>query len=280
MGIDPSTTGPGFEPFSPEYLADPYPFFADLRQAAPAFYCVDLGHWVVTRYDDIRRIFQSPATFSAANALAPLSPVCPHAVEALKDGGYAAVPTLTDVDRPAHTRQRRLANVAFTPKRVASMEPFVRQVAQRFYNERLRDGHADLVRDLTWALPALVLFRILGLPDSDLVRVKEGAYNRGLVLFGRSGEDEQVPAARELASFYRYAAELVDARIADPGEDFISALMRSQEGDDEAMTRQELASLMVVMLFAGHETTTNLLGNLLPAFARGSSVVGSHLPRS
>ena len=93
----------------------------------------------------------------------------------LKDGGYAATPVLTNLDPPSHARQRRLANIAFTPKRIAALEPFIREVALRFCDERFRDGHADMISDVAWALPALVLFRVLDLPESDLARVKEGA---------------------------------------------------------------------------------------------------------
>jgi len=252
---------PSFEPFSPEYLQNPYPFMVHAREAAPAFYSAEFDYWIVTRYDDIRRIFQSPAIFSAANTLAPLTEPCPMAKAALKDGGYTPVPALVNVDPPAHTRARRLANVAFTPKRVAAMEPFIREVTKRFCDERLRDGRADLISDLAWGLPALVLFRILGLPEADVTRVKEGARNRGLLLFGRATEAEQVSAATELAAFWRYASALVEARTQTPADDLISALAQARDGEHEALTRQEVTAIVMIMFFAGNETTTGLIGN-------------------
>ena len=188
-----------FNPFSAEYLADPYPILSDVREAAPVFYSADLDHWVVTRYPDVRQILRTAASFSAVNALEPLTKLCPRATAVLKDGGYAATPALTNLDPPGHARQRRLTNVAFTPKRVEALEPFIRDLAGRFCDERFRDGQADMISDLAWALPALVLFRVLGLPDSDLIRVKEGAHYRGVVIFGRASEDKQIGAARELA---------------------------------------------------------------------------------
>ena len=108
----------GFDPLSAEYLADPYPFLAAAATAAPAFYCEAIDHWVVTRYHDIRQIFRTPTLFSAANANSPLRPPCPMAVKVLEEGGFRSVPTLANVDPPAHTRVRKLANVAFTPRRV------------------------------------------------------------------------------------------------------------------------------------------------------------------
>jgi cytochrome P450 len=158
-------------PSAPDYLADPYPTLAVARDAAPAFYSAALDHWVATRYPDVRHVLRTTADFSAINALEPLSKLCPYAASILRDGGYAATPALTNLDPPGHARQRRLANAAFTPKRVAALEPFIRDLAQRFCDERLRDGHADMIGDFAWAFPALVLFRVLGLPETDLVRV-------------------------------------------------------------------------------------------------------------
>ena len=113
----------GFDPLSPEYLADPYPFLA-AAAAVPAFYCESIDHWVVTRYHDIRQIFRTPTLFSTANANSPLRPPCPMAAKALEEGGFQVSPDLANVDPPAHTRVRKIANVAFTPKRVAEMELF------------------------------------------------------------------------------------------------------------------------------------------------------------
>jgi cytochrome P450 len=252
-----------FNPFSVEFLTDPYPILREIREAAPAFYSADLDHWVITRYAEVRLILRAAASFSAINALEPLTELCPRAAMALSDGGYAPAPALTNLDPPRHSRQRRLANIAFTPKRVAALEPSIREVAKRFCEERFRDGEADLVRDLTWALPALVLFRVLGLPESDLIRVKEGARHRGTVIYGQPCDTEQINAAHQLASFWKYAASLVEARIQNPGDDFISALVqaRDPDGQNDPLTRREVTTIMLQMLFAGHETTTNLLGN-------------------
>src|SRR6516225_3811975 len=125
----------GFDPLSAEYLADPYPFLAAAAAAAPAFYCESIDHWVVTRHHDIRHIFRTPTLFSAANANSPLRAPCPMAAKALEEGGFKSVPTLANVDPPAHTRARKIADVAFTPKRVAEMETFIRDLTTRFCEE-------------------------------------------------------------------------------------------------------------------------------------------------
>jgi cytochrome P450 len=176
--FDAKRLGDLFDPFHDPYLADPYPFFAEAQAATPVLYSPLLDYWVVTRYHDIRQVFQTPQLFSAVNALAPIHPICPMAGGILTEAGFRPVKTLTNNDPPAHTRVRRLANVAFTPRRVAAMEPFIRELTVRFVTERLSRGRGDLVRDLAWELPALVIFRVLGIPDDDVVRVKAGAGSR------------------------------------------------------------------------------------------------------
>ena len=90
-----------FNPFQDPYLADPYPFFAEAREATPVFYSPDLDCWVVTRYHDIRKIFQTPTAFSSANTLTPLQPICPAAGHLLAEGGFRPIPPVADRQRPA-----------------------------------------------------------------------------------------------------------------------------------------------------------------------------------
>jgi cytochrome P450 len=257
----PPTIVERFDPFSAEYLTDPYPTLREMRQTTRAFHSSALDHWVVTNYADVRHILKTTSSFSALNSLQPLAELCPHAASLLKQGGYAVTPALTNLDPPGHARQHRLVNAAFTPRRIAALEPFVRDLARRFLDEHFRNGSADIVADLAWAFPALVLFQVLGLPESDLERVKRGARHRGTVIYGRPSEDEQVEAASELASFWRYAAALVEARTESPGDDFVSVLTQAGEADGDALSREETVSIMLQMLFAGHETTTKLMAN-------------------
>jgi hypothetical protein len=202
-------------------------------------------------------------TFSAVNALAPITPPCPAAGQALTSGGFRSIPTLTNVDPPAHTRTRRIAQVAFSPRRVAQMEEFVRGLVRRFIDDRLHDGRAEIVGALTWELPALVIFDILGVPPEDVAAVKEGAANRLLFMFGRASESERVEIATGMASFWRYCEALAEDRWANPREDFTSDLVHTPDRDGRPLTQQEVATILFGLLLAGHETTTNILGNAL-----------------
>jgi len=257
-----SRLGSQFDPLSEDYITDPYPHMSEARNLAPVFYSEKLDHWVVTRYHLIRHIFLNPQTFSASNANSPVLPPCPAAVKALEDGGFRSVPTLANVDPPDHTRVRRIANAAFTPKRVAEMEVFIREIAVRFFNERFQAGNADVVRDLAWELPVLALFRILGIGDDQIPRVKEGSWNRILFVYGRPQEEaDQVRAAEGMAAFWRYAEQLIEARTREPRDDFTSALVWTTDANGDRLTPQQAATVVLNLLFAGHETTTGILGN-------------------
>jgi cytochrome P450 len=118
------------------------------------------------------------------------------------------------------------------------MEPFIRELTVRFVTERLSRGQADLVRDLAWELPALVIFRVLGIPVDDVARVKAGAESRLLFMWGRPTEAEQIHLAHGMVAFWRYAEALMAHRAREPRDDFTSALLLARDGDAPAKSRQ------------------------------------------
>ena len=121
-----------FHPFGGPFLADPYPQFASFVAERPVFRADDLGYWVVSRHADCKEVLRDHERFSASNTLSPIRPPCPAAAQALADGRFRSIPTMTNVDPPAHTRTRRIAHLAFTPRRVAAMEDYVRQTVRRY----------------------------------------------------------------------------------------------------------------------------------------------------
>jgi cytochrome P450 len=143
------------------------------------------------------------------------------------------------------------------------MERFVRELTGSFLTERLSSGRADLVRDLAWDLPALVIFRVLGIPDEDVPRVKAGAESRLLLMWGRPSEDEQVRLAQGMAAFWRYAEALVENRAERPRDDFTSDLLLARDGDLPALNHHEVTQIVYELLTAGHETTTGLISNAM-----------------
>ena len=139
----------------------------------------------------------------------------------------------------------------------------MRELTAESVEKRLSSGRADLIRDLAWDLPALVIFRVLGIPDEDVARVKAGAESRLLLMWGRPNEDEQLRLVQGMAAFWRYAETLVARRAEHPRDDFTSDLLLARDGDLPALTHQEVTQIVYELLFAGHETTTGLIGNAL-----------------
>ncbi len=261
MNTTQRSTGPEFQAFEGPLLENPYPFFARWLESAPVFYADEIGYWVVSRYEDCRRVLKDYEVFSASNALSPVFPPCPAAAKALADGGFRSIPTMTNVDPPAHTRTRRIAHQAFTPRRVREMEGVVRSIVQDFLVARVAGTQSDFVADVAWALPAHVIFSILGLSPDEVASIKEGSSSRLAFMFGKADEDEQVETAKGMAEFWSYCEALANDRRATPRDDFTSDLVHRLDGEGEPLTQQEVSAILFGLLLAGHETTTSLLTN-------------------
>ena len=255
------TISSGFDLFHEPQLSDPYPFFRLAREQAPIFYAEDIDHWVVSRYEDVKQVLRDYENYSARNTIAPIHPLCEAAQRALRDGGWNMVPALGNADRPQHTRTRLNVVKAFTPGRIADLEPYVRAVVNQAVDEFHRKGRADLMAEFIFDLPALVILKMLGFPDEQAPAIKEGAKNRILFVWGRPGAEEQVKLAAGLASFFRLCRQLVDERLARPADDLTSELLRVRDGNDEILSLNTIASILFAFFTAGHETTSSLLGN-------------------
>ena len=147
---------------------------------------------------------------------------------------------------------------------VAQLEGFIRDLAVRLIEERVHGGQAasvDIVRALTWELPALVIFKILGVPDADVPRVKAWGGNRLMFLFGHTDERTQTEVAEGMVAFWCFTEDLVRARTAIPRDDFTSELIRATDAEGQRLAPTEVATILFGLLLAGHETTTNLLSN-------------------
>jgi cytochrome P450 len=250
--------GRDFRPFD---TAEPFAFYARARAQAPIFYSPEIDYWVVTRYEDIREIFRNPATFSSENTQAPFKQRPAEVQKILDDGGFANVSGLSGRQPPDHTRLRGFIKKAFTPRRVASLEPDIRAIATRMIDRFADRGHADLVTELAHELPALVIFRMLGIPDADVPQVKEWAQSRVYMNFGDRPVQEQAHHAENLILYWRYCQDLVQARLRDPQDDLPGDLARIYLQGDQTLTPDEIAGLVYGQLTAGHETTTALLAN-------------------
>ncbi|HEX6020422.1 MAG TPA: cytochrome P450 [Solirubrobacter sp.] len=248
------------EGFRPYDIADPFPFYARARAEAPVFFSEELGYYVVSRYEDILAIFKDPATFSSENTQAPFKPRPPEVQAVFDEADMSHSSGLSGRQPPDHTRLRGFIKKAFTPRRIAALEPQVRELTTRAIDAFAARGRADLVAELARDLPAHVIFRLLGVPDEDVPRVKAWAVSRVYLNFGDISVDQQVKHAKALVEYWRYCLDLVDRSFANPGDDLPGDLARIYLEGDHTLTREEIAGLVHTQLFAGHETTSSLLG--------------------
>jgi cytochrome P450 len=260
-----SRLGDDFQPFD---IADPFDFYARARREAPVFYSPELDFWIVTRYDDVLAVIRDPLTFSNENAQTPYRPRPPE-VDAVLSRGLAAGSGLLARQPPDHTRLRAFVNKAFTPRRVAVLEPQIRQVAASMIERMAPKGRGDWVAELAYELPALVIFILLGIPAGDVPRVKTWANSRVVLNFGDLSPDEQVEHAHNVVAYWRYCEELVESRFAEPADDLPSDLVRAYQEGDQTISKEEIAGLVFSQLTAGHETTTALLSTSFLELLRG-----------
>jgi cytochrome P450 len=165
---EPPAIDPGYDPFHAPQLEDPYPFFALAREQTPVFYSDEVKHWVVARRADILEIFMNTENFSASNSISPITELSPRAQQILREGGWGLQPALGNNDRPEHTRFRKSVNKAFTARRVAELEPFIRTSVQRAIEDFSSARKVDLVSALLWELSARVILHLLGIPEDGV----------------------------------------------------------------------------------------------------------------
>jgi cytochrome P450 len=251
-----------FDPLSPEYLADPYAVLAKLPAGdAPVFFAPSIGYYVVTRHADIDQVFADPATYSAAVAQAPLVPLAEKAQEILLAGGHRPQPSMVSLDEPAHGRLRKPAARAFSMKRVTAMIPAIEATTARLLDQVAEAPEFDLVSALAFPLPANIVFSLMGVPEKDYAQLKQWCGYRAALSWGRPAPEDQVEIAASIASYRAYLRGLVDAKAREPGDDLTTDLLAIHAEDPGRLTLDEASSILFSLSFAGHETTTGLIGN-------------------
>lgn len=164
---------PDYDPYDAQHRADPYGVFARLRESAPVFYSPVMKAWVLTRYDDVVSVLTDTKRFSAVGSIG-IDPfdTFPPEVQATFDQGYERFPGLIEMDPPLHSTYRSLVNLAFTPRRVAALEPRIRQLTNDLVDTFAGDGKADFPRAFAFPLPMIVICEILGVPPQDMQSVQ------------------------------------------------------------------------------------------------------------
>ena len=244
---------------SPRFKANPYPFYARLREEAPVWRTTlrdGRTAWLVTRYDDVARILKDD-TF-AKDKLNAMNPEQQARTPWVPDFLKPIERNMLDLDAPDHMRLRALVSKTFTPRLIERLreriETLCEELLDTMERKKERRGEVELVADYALPLPATVIAELLGVPAEDHARFHR--WSSKLVSIS-SGRDilRFLPAA---FSFMRYLRRLVERRRAVPQDDLMSALIRAEEAGDK-LSEDELLAMAFLLLVAGHETTVNLI---------------------
>lgn len=268
--------------FAPAFLADPYPTYGWLREHSPVHH-LGAEYWLVSRHQDVLRVLRNPAVFSSELGYGGMMNADTSALpgssldrrRALTDSGmgvmmrsFAGLRVLIAADPPDHTRLRRLVSRQFTPRAIAGLASRLQAICDRLVDDLLGarvDGVADLWEHVSYPLPTMVIAELLGIPPerkADFKRWSDAIVN-GLSFGGAADISSGAAGAMEM---FQYFAEVVEARRAEPRDDLISLIVHEQPDDgEEPLTVPELIAFCVLLLLAGNETTTNLLGNFFEA---------------
>ena len=256
-----------FRPDAPEFLADPYPLFRRLREEDPVHWSPRLKAWVLTRYDDVKNILLDRTISS--DRMRPFFATLPGP-EAARIGDIIRYLSTWMVfrDPPDHSRLRRLTGKVFNVTSMHAMRSQVEALVAWLFEQIGDREQIDFIGDFAGPLPALVIMAMLGVPRGQLAMVKKLSDDMALFIGSSRMAPEKYDiaekATREMAAFFR---ELIQFRRRKPGPDLLSQLVRLEDGGDR-LTDDELVATCILLLFAGHETTTNHIANGLLALLR------------
>lgn len=244
---------------APEVIDRPYEYFGELRETDPVYENEKWGGWIITRYDDVRRCLQDDEHLSVE-------------VEAdrLRDSSLEIPETkgmfprwIIYLDPPEHTTLRRIIGEAFNPEMVSEQRAQVEETTEGLIEdiERRDPDEIELIEEFAFRLPVRVISGIMGLPAEDEDRIGEWSSNIALTLFHYYGaEDRHRKTEESVEEFADYLRGIVRRRKEEPRDDLITYLNRA-EVDGKTLDEDEVVATAVLLLFAGHETTTNLIAN-------------------
>ncbi|MGX1591280.1 cytochrome P450 [Glutamicibacter sp. NPDC055491] len=249
----------GYEPFAME---NPFPSYAKMRSEQPVMFDERTGLYVLTRYDDVKAVFEDWETFSSENAQAPVRKRGTQAARIMDEGGFTTYSGLSARRPPEHTRIRAIAQKAFTPRRFKALEPMIRQNVRSAIEQMLArgEGHAEIVADLAYSLPTITIVTLIGADISKVDTYKRWSDSRAAMTWGDLSDEEQIPHAHNLVEYWDECQKLV-AEAHGTGRDSLTTDLVKAQREGAEISDHEIASLLYSLLFAGHETTTTLISN-------------------
>ncbi len=219
---------------------NPFPWYRRMRQCQPVSYNWQRGHWNVFRYDDVRRVLSESATFSS------------HVHRGVSDQLFAG--SMVSIDPPRHRHLRALVTQAFTPRAVEALGPRITDIVHSLLDPALASGYMDVVRDLAYPLPAIIMADVMGIPAADRARFTHWSDQVMSVASAHAAV-----ACQEMTAYFR---DMIEAHRRESRDDLIGRLLAARE-DGEQLSESELLNFCCLLLVSGIETTFHLLGNLV-----------------
>lgn len=253
-----------FDPYSPEFRSDPYPVYERLRAEAPV-HLSDNGSFVLANYDDCSFALRDPRFHSSGTEE---SRAARAAVSETPLGLLAN--SMLFMDPPDHTSLRNLVMKAFTPRAVDALTPTIHAIVDDLLDTASEHGEMDLVGDFAYPLPVAVICEMLAIPHEDRTSFRESSRDLAGVVDIVPDMGTAVRGSEAAAFLIDYFRDLITKRRAELGDDVLSALIAAEE-DGRTLTTNQLLATCVQLLFAGHETTQNLIGNGMLALMRNRS---------
>jgi cytochrome P450 len=241
-------------------INDPLPVLRRLQDEDPIHWSDSLRSWIVTRYDDVRRVLNDRDI--SADRLTPY-------YESLPGGQQERIRELIRYlntwvafkDPPEHTRLRKLMNKVFTPGAVGRLRPAIEDAVDHLLGEVEGRREFDFIREFAYPLPATVIMALLGLPLRDMERLKDWSTKmQSFIGSATASPDKHARAQEGAVEMAGYFRDVIREREREPGDDMISKLLAIRD-EDEMLTEDEVIGTAMLFLFGGHETTTNLIGN-------------------
>lgn len=237
-------SGVDFNPLASELRADPLPQYEKLRSKDPVHRMRLVDGWILTRYEDIDMVLRDHRRFGNLG----------------RDYGYLPYISMLDLDPPEHTKLRSLVVHGFTPRAVNSLEPRIAKMVDELLEEIADKPRFDLIHDIAFPLPIIVIAELLGVPPEDRDQFREWSEVAALVVDPLLDSHQIRDVRQTIEELFDYLEAIAEDRRRHPQDDLVTALVNAEE-DGERLSREDLLINLVLVLVAGNETTRNLIGN-------------------
>ena len=260
------------DPRDPDFVQDPYPFYAELRAKCPVFHWKEFGHWCFAGYDEVSALLRDRRFGRQILHLATRAELgWPEVPAHLAPFHRFEEHSLLEIEPPVHTRLRGFINPSFLPRQIERLRPEVERLSHQLIDQFAVQGSTDLIASFAEPVPVMVISRFLGVPDDMGTQILAWSHDMVAMYQARRDRDVEDRAVAATIAFSAYMRGLLAEYRATPGEDFLSQLLTARDADGTALTGDELVTTAILLLNAGHEATVHAIGNGVQALLTGAA---------